>query len=312
MSRTYYGWSGTNQSIRVVMTDESKKWSEEVRNDAGGGGVPVGTLWESPVNVYKSKIWVEDIPAIPPGVTTSVIEAGVYYSVVLNTSSASLTFESYVVVAFGMADNDPPVGNWINPVEYGIAYMPTLEYDNMGVWTDIPATHASDWYFDFASGHLIVFNPPLPGATLRISGWRYVGRTLEDVMSGTGLISNMTVTDGTTSVTNAVNLTVAGAQFTVTDLGAGVASVGLNTAALQYSVVDDITVLAGVMTYALTTPAKIAAISQYPLIQVFVNGIRYRYGVDYSFAGISPGPVNITWISPSYTIVAGDIISIVY
>lgn len=316
MARTHYGWTGANKLLSTVFTDDTKKIGAETRNDIPP--MPVGQLWESKDIIYKSRIWVDDITYnTPPGVTTSSIEVGVLYDVVLNAASAATTFTPYVVVAAGGAHTDTPVSDWINPAIHGPAYAPTLEYDTGGpTWVAIPATHACDWVLDYNSGVLNVYNGALPvtATKYRISGYRYIGSTLADIMSTPGLISNMTVTDGTTTVANAVEVDLDPTQFTVTDLGGGVASVALNTVALQYSYVDDITVLAGTYTYNLAHPTKITSAAQYNLMQVYVNGVRYRYGVDYSLAGLTPGPVTITWINPgpNYTIVAGDILSIVY
>jgi len=129
---------------------------------------------------HISEIFSDDIPAIPPNITTSSIQIFNQYTLTEdNTTSNKRAW----IVCSTIGDLTTQLNRFIPP-RFGQSYTARL-FDNNNV--EIPPTHASNWLFDYENG--IVFfesNPINYGIVLpiKISVYRYIGNTL--TTSGTG------------------------------------------------------------------------------------------------------------------------------
>ena len=308
MSLDSIKYLGSFHSVfRTPFADEATRPWLIKRNDAGT------VLWQSPLNAAAKEVWVESIPVTPPGVTTAPVEV-VTIGLTTDPGSAPVANWKYQThVLGGTPAANPPITNVLCPVTYGDAYRPKLYRYVGAVRTEITVGDGCYWVYDVAGGVVYTYNTALPAtATVyEIDVYRYIGQTLEDFVTASGIVS--AVTDGTTSVPNVSSLEFSGTEFTVSTPGAGRAAVQLSGAVQQYSVRDSFTYAAPPKTFTLTTPGSMAVMAQANMALVYVNGILYNNG-EYTFSGVGTATVILTWIgaAPKYPLAVGDIIEVIY
>lgn len=308
MSLDSIKYLGSFHSVfRVPFVDEATRPWLVRRNDVGT------EYWQSPLNVAPQEVWIETVPATPPGATTAMVEV-VTIGLTEDTSSAPAANWKYQThVLGGSPAGNPPITKVICPATYGDAYRPKLYRYVGAVRTEITVGDGSYWVYDVAGGIIYTFNTQLPAtATVyEVDVYRYIGQTLDGFVASSGIIS--AVTDGTTSVANVNSLEFSGTEFTVSTPGAGRASIQLSGSVQQYSVRDKFTYATPPKTFTLSTPGSMTVTAQATMALVYVNGILYNNG-EYTFTGVGTATVILTWIgaAPKYPLAVGDIIEVIY
>jgi hypothetical protein len=152
------------------------------------------------LNVHADEVWADPIPTTPPVSTTSVVEVNTLLSLVKDTTvSGSQAW--YATDGLGNRLKD-----WISDKYDGdptSSYTIKL-YDQDDV--QIPATDPSNWIFDYATGILVLQNTHATAATLKISGYRYIGAKGVGTgsISGTGTTDYVPLWNGSSSLTDSI------------------------------------------------------------------------------------------------------------
>jgi len=161
-------------------TSTAKRWFEEV------SGVPI--------KLNGADVWIDEIQPTPPLIDTAVVQ-------VFNT----LSLQEDMTTAYQQSwKAEYPVGNRIGsfiPPRYGNSYVIRV-YD--GNDSEIPIGNESAWFFDYEMGILTFDNPPSNygwnDSVFKIKAYRYVGRTVDDITTGSGgLLASQIVNDSTVS-----------------------------------------------------------------------------------------------------------------
>jgi len=230
-------------------TSTAKRWYEEQPN--------------VPFKLKGSDVWIEDIPSIPPSSGTSVIQ-------IFNT--LTLTEDVTVANKQSWIAEYPPgsrIGSFIAP-RYGSGYTVRV-YD--GSNSEIPTGDGSSWFFDYEMGILTFDNPPgnygWITSDFKVKIYRYIGRTADDITTGSGglaasEIDNDSTVSGVTVKDALENLNTANAAL-------------LN----RFKYNQNLTAVSGTRIYSLPhTPVADS-------VQVFINGLLQEPGVgnDYTVSG---------------------------
>lgn len=130
------------------------------------------------VFLHRSSIWIDDIPAVPPASTTSVVK--VYNPLALTRDSSVDNYKSWRA--------EDPVGVRLYgfiPPRFGQGYNVQL-FDATS--REIPPTDGSSWLFDYDNGTLVFDNDPSSVygwnvSSMKIKSYLYIG----SVVGGTSV-----------------------------------------------------------------------------------------------------------------------------
>ena len=306
-------WATYLNSFRVAYVDDDRPW------DVKKSGAPA-EYWTALADIHASEVWIEEIPAVPPGATTAVVEV---VTLAVEAHPTAVNPYNYVVFPVGGSMSNPQ-GSIINPAVFGDAYRPKLyRYDaGSGAYDDeILYTDACWWVLEMSTGVIQCQNTALPASDApnvgkwRLECYRYIGQTLDSFVSSAGYINTVRDSTPTTTVSNVNTLTFDASYFTVTSPGAGEAQVALSSSVQQYGQFDYSTWLTGdPLTVNLSAPTRVISATQYPLMCVTINGVRQRYGAlyDYTVSGAGTGVVTVTFTNARYTLKNNDEIGIGY
>jgi hypothetical protein len=130
--------------------------------------------------IHRTSVWMDDIPALPPGMTTAVVR---YYNTLLLTKETSVTdYRAW------KAEDPPGVRLYgFIPPKFHQNYTVKV-FDNTD--REIPATDGSNWLFDYDNGTLTFDTNPANfgwfASTIKIRAYLYIG----SVMGGYSLWKN--------------------------------------------------------------------------------------------------------------------------
>lgn len=248
------------------------------------------------------EIWGEELPATPPASDTASIE--VYQTFppppgeqgawpLAQRTDVGATFCWLATIDGGGnpgVETDVRLEDWIPP-KYGKLWELTLHEDAAGApGPQIPWTHVSGPLWDHQAGILTFENDPVvAGLTppFWVKGYRYVGESLEDVITGISAGANIIVEDSVPTPFPGTNIVRFGPNFTITDLGGGRVEVTMAGAStwpwpFHQLITAPVSGAPGVpQDFALTNPVS----SQNEQSFVFIEGVKMTYGPgkDYTF-----------------------------
>lgn len=230
-------------------TSTAKRWYEEV------SGIPI--------KLKGSDVWIDNIPYPPPVLDTAVVQ--IFNTLSLQEDLTTADQQSWKA--------EYPVGNRIGsfiPPRYGHSYVIRV-YD--GNDDEIPIGDESAWFFDYEMGILTFENDPSnygwDDSVFKIKAYRYVGRTADDITTGSGgLTASEVENDSTVS-----GITVKDALDYLNSFDTDLLS--------KFRFNQPLSTVSGTKIYALSeTPVSGTA-------QIFVNGLLQEPGAgnDYIISG---------------------------
>lgn len=153
------------QSLNREFTSESKKWYEE--NIATAEAVKF------------SNVWIDEIPASPPPISTATIEL---VSDLILTEDTTVANQLSWLTCRNPGFMNSRLGDFIQPDKtLSIKYHVKI-YDNKGA--QVYLGEEDEWYFNAQNGILLFKNPPTKHQfPFHLFGYRYVGKkgTLKDL-----------------------------------------------------------------------------------------------------------------------------------
>ena len=145
--------------VKKEYTSTNKKWHEEFPGKA--------------LNIKFSEIWTEEIPAIPPTSSNSVVEV-ITELVLTEDVTVANSLSWYACSTPG--DLNTKIDNFIQPDQSIPQSYYVRVYDNTG--QQIYVGDSVNWEFDYPNGILTFENQPsLYQSPFKISCYRYIGKT---------------------------------------------------------------------------------------------------------------------------------------
>lgn len=228
-------------------TSTAKEWYEEF---------PV-----KPFNLNAEDVWLGEIPNVPPSSGTTDIEV---YDMLTLQKDVSVNYDKCWVTEHPIGTR---IGNFIPP-RYGQGYTVRV-YD--GSNDEVPTTDGSEWFFDYTTGILTFDNDPSDygwdDSVFKIKVYRYIGETVADIVTGSGVLNASDVTNDST----VSGVTVKDALEELSDA----------VAVSKFKYNQHLITVSGTRIYSLPHIPVIDT------VQVFVNGLLQEPGVgnDYIISG---------------------------
>ena len=168
---------------------------------SGTKKAPFAEAIASPLVVPNTSIWQEseDIPASPPGASTSVVEVYDTASAVQMTADPTVTGNRTFIAHSGVGNTSSPIlGDWID-VQFGADYIVNVykgDPASGGVKLSAAGSGSSDtWFFDYSAGVLNFDGDNVPSGVnatnIYIVAYRYIGaKGVSEASTVNGLAEN--------------------------------------------------------------------------------------------------------------------------
>jgi len=226
-------------------TSTSKKWHEEF----------AGT----PFTIGGDNVWIDYIPSIPPSSGTASIKI---FDTLTLVKDISVSDNKSWLAEY---PTHTRIGSFVPP-RYGQGYNVRV-YDSTD--TEIVSSDASNWFFDYDFGILTFDNPPTDygwSTPFKIKAYRYIGRTANDITTGSGGLAASEVENDS----NIPGLSVKDA-LDYLSTGSGIAQ--------KFKFNQALTLVSGTQIYALPENPV------YGTVEIYLNGLLQEPGEDYTISG---------------------------